>query len=307
MAQRITLATSACLLGRPVRFDGGDRRDAFLVNTWGRHVELLELCPEAGAGLGIPREPMRLRRGEGGVAAIGIESGRDHTGAIKDWCGLKLNELERVDVDGFVLKAKSPSCAGDETESGVWESGLFAAAISARCPLIPAISDREIQDPSLRDLFVTRIFTLRRWREAKAHPPSRAGLIAFHTTNKLLFLAHSPAHYRNLGRIVAVPGREPIAETVAAYEKELLALLACPATTGRHVNVLQHITGYFRRKIDEADRVELAQAIEDYRLGLASIAVPITLANHHAVKHPNRFLQSQTYLHPQPLEIRLRS
>lgn len=306
MTQPIRLAISACLLGKPVRFDGGDRRDAFLANTWGRHVEFVEICPETGAGLGIPREPMRLRRDGSGAAAIGMESGRNHTADIIGWCDRKLGELLRSDLHGCILKSKSPSCAGDNTDVGEWEQGLFAAEISKRNPLIPLASEREIQDPALRDLFVTRIFTLLRWRETKTSNPTRAGLIAFHTANKLLFLAHSPAHYRNLGRIVAMVGKSHPAETVAAYEKELFALLGNPATTGRHVNVLQHIAGYFRGKIDASDKAELIAAIESYRLGLASIAVPITLANHHAGKHPNRFLESQTYLHPLPLEIRLR-
>ena len=54
----IRIGVSACLLGQEVRYDG----DPFLVETFGRYVEWVHVCPEVEIGLGTPRDPIRLER-----------------------------------------------------------------------------------------------------------------------------------------------------------------------------------------------------------------------------------------------------
>lgn len=307
MSTRLTIIVSACLTGRNVRYDGDARLDPYLVNTWGSHIDILPLCPETGAGLGTPREPMRLAIIDGKTRALGTESGTDHTSRIESWAESEIARISAFDPQGIILKAKSPSCASDKTVDGHRVPGLFAAMLKEKLPLVPVIEESEFQDHSLRDLFVSRIFTLRRWREARALGMGRSRLVEFHTRNKLLLLSHSPENLRKLGRIVANPGPDKDETRAAAYETGLLELLKHKATEARHANVLQHIAGYFRKAIPADDREELAQAIENYRQGLSSLAVPITLANHHARKINNSYLATQTYLHPHPMEIKLRS
>ena len=58
----IRIGISSCLLGEPVRFDGGHKRDAFLTETFGAFVEWVPVCPEVECGFGTPRESMRLVR-----------------------------------------------------------------------------------------------------------------------------------------------------------------------------------------------------------------------------------------------------
>lgn len=307
MNGRLSIIVSACLMGKNVRYDGGSKLDPFLVDTWGGHLDLMPVCPETGAGLETPREPMRLRVQEGKTRAFGIQSGTDYTVLLETWSEREIHQLTRLDPQGIILKSKSPSCGSDKTDDGHRAAGLFAAVLKEKMPLVPLIDETEFQDHSLRDLFVSRIFTLRRWRETRTGGINRARLVEFHTKNKLLLLSHSPENYRRLGRVAADPGPTSIETRAAHYEKELLELLKHKATEARHVNVLHHIAGYFRKKISENDRAELSQAIESYRQGLSGLAVPITLANHHAKKIKNPYLATQTYLHPHPLEIKLRS
>ena len=82
---RPCVGISACLLGEPVRYDGRDKRHTFLVETLGPHVEWCPICPEAGAGMGIPREPVFLRQGMQQNEMIGWESHRDYTPAMMEW------------------------------------------------------------------------------------------------------------------------------------------------------------------------------------------------------------------------------
>ncbi len=58
--EKIKLGISTCLLGENVRYDGGHKLDRFLVDTLGRYVEYVPVCPEVECGLTVPRESMHL-------------------------------------------------------------------------------------------------------------------------------------------------------------------------------------------------------------------------------------------------------
>ena len=308
---RIRLGISACLTGASVRYDGEDKLDPYLAHTWGRWIDYVPVCPETEAGLSVPREPVDLVGPLDAPKVIGRESGRDFTALLSDWAQDRVEEIRTLDLWGFILKAKSPSCGlsvrihgdGGTEQTG---PGLFASVLTAHFPLLPVIDERTLYAPAERDLFVSRMFLTRRWRQALDRGLTRSTLIDFHTRNKLWLLAHSPENYRAMGRIVACPDGLTVEERFGAYQSELLAALAHHATPARHANVLQHVAGYFKKTLTPDEKEELHASIEAYRAGISSLAVPIALANHHARKHRQPYLATQTYLHPHPLEIRLR-
>jgi uncharacterized protein YbgA (DUF1722 family) len=86
-----------------------------------------------------------------------------------------------------------------------------------------------------------------------------------------------------------------------------MAALKKIATPARHVNVLQHMTGYFRDRLDQDSRRELAAVIEDYRNGLVPLIVPITLVRHYVRILDVDYLRGQVYLEPHPKELMLRN
>jgi uncharacterized protein YbgA (DUF1722 family) len=132
------------------------------------------------------------------------------------------------------------------------------------------------------------------------------GLVAFHAAHKLLLMAHAPAGYRELGRLVAGATGRPRDEVRAQYEARFMATLGVPATPGKHANVLQHMLGYLKGQLDEASRDEVLVAIDDYRRGLLPLTVPITLLRHHLRQHQVAYLLDQVYLEPHPKERMLR-
>ena len=101
----VRIGVSSCLLGNEVRFDGSHKRDAFLVNDLGRHVEWVPVCPELEVGMGVPREAVRLvsAGGPGEVRMIGTQSGEDWTGRMHACAKKKLDALEKLELSGFVL------------------------------------------------------------------------------------------------------------------------------------------------------------------------------------------------------------
>jgi uncharacterized protein YbgA (DUF1722 family)/uncharacterized protein YbbK (DUF523 family) len=310
----IKIGVSACLLGAEVRFDGGHKRNDFLTDIFGRFVEFVPICPEFELGLGVPRESLRLVREGGEIRMVGNKSGSDHTRAMNEFAARRVNALERDELSGYVLKKDSPSCgmervrvysaSGMPTRDG---RGLFAAALMARYPTLPVEEEGRLNDPRLRENFVERVFAYRRLHDFFGSRWSPGGLVAFHTAHKLQLLAHSPRVYAALGRIVASARSLDRRELRERYEREFMNALAKIVSPARHVNVLQHIAGYFREYLDSDSRRELANLIEDYRRGLLPLIVPITLMRHYVRRFGVAYLAGQVYLEPHPKELMLRN
>lgn len=309
----IRIGVSSCLLGNEVRFDGGHKRDAFLTQELAPFVEWVPVCPEVEVGMGIPRPTVRLVRLASGVRMIAERSGHDYTDAMETWSEKRLRTLRRLELGGFVLKKDSPSCGmervriydrGMPTRIG---RGLFADRLLAELPSLPIEEEGRLNDPLLRENFVERLFAYRRVRQLFAGRWRPRDLIEFHTAHKLQLLAHSPTAYRELGRLVARVKELPRGELGPTYETAFMAALTRRATRKRHVNVLQHMAGYFRNLADAADRAELARLIDDYGAGLVPLIVPITLIQHHVRRSGVSYLADQIYLAPHPKELMLRN
>lgn len=310
----IRIGIASCLLGQSVRFDGGHKRDSFLVDTLGRFVELVPVCPEVELGLGIPRETIRLERHEDGVHLVAPKSGRDHTAAMNDLARSICDRLGKLDLAGYVLKKDSPSCGfervrvydrnGVPSKSG---RGAFAAVLLARFPHLPVEEEGRLNDPKLRENFIERVFAWRRLRDFFASRWKIGDLVRFHTAEKLFLMAHSPEAYRRLGALVAGAKRLGRAEVAACYQDLYMNAVEKTATRRRHANVLQHMAGYLKRVASDEERREVAQLIDDYGRGHVPLIVPVTLVRHFVRRFGIDYLAGQRYLEPSPKELMLRN
>jgi uncharacterized protein YbgA (DUF1722 family)/uncharacterized protein YbbK (DUF523 family) len=310
----IRVGVSACLLGERVRFDGGHKRDAFLLEDLGPYVEWVRVCPEVEIGLGTPRENIRLLRDGDDVRLVAPRSGADHTNAMKTWARRQVRDLARADLCGFVLKKDSPSCGLHRvrvySDKGMPERngrGLFAAALVEGLPLLPVEEEGRLNDLALRENFIERVFAYRRLKDLFQTRWTMGRLVAFHTAHKLQLLAHSPAVYKEMGRLVAEGGSMASAEVKRAYGRRFMEALALKATPGRNANVLNHAAGHLKDLIEPAARQDLARTIDDYRTGLVPLVVPVTLLAHYVRLLDVEYLAGQTYLEPHPKELMLRN
>jgi uncharacterized protein YbgA (DUF1722 family)/uncharacterized protein YbbK (DUF523 family) len=307
---------SACLLGDAVRYDGGHKRNALLV-ALDPFVEWIKVCPEVECGMGTPREPIQLVDRDGRIHLVGVGSGIDHTVTMASFAKRRVAELERADLCGYVLKSDSPSCgvAGvpihgpgvSESQSARTGTGLFAAELLARLTNLPIEQESGLQDPQSRDLFIERVCAYRRLRDLFDRRWTTGDLIAFHTAHKLVLMAHSPAAYRSLGRWVAAAKSTPQQTSAVDYTRQFMAALAIAPTRARHVNVLQHILGYFRPALDEGTRAGLAAAIEQYGLGAVPLDNPLARLRACARECDIGYLRNQLYLEPDPREFLMRA
>jgi len=311
---RIRLGVSACLLGEEVRFDGGHKHDRFLTDVLGRHVEWVPVCPEVELGLGVPRDTLRLVGTADAPRLMQEKTGEDLTARMQRYSRDRVRELAALELDGYVLKRASPSCGllrvrvyGDNGVPAADGQGLFAGALVTALPALPVEEEGRLNDPALRENFIERVFVAARWRSFLKTRPRARDLVAFHTAHKFAVLAHSPAHYARLGRLVAAAGRAFTHAPLDEYQALLMEGHAVRATRGRHANVLTHMTGYFKRELGTDERAELVEVIDEYRRGLVPLVVPLTLVKHHVRRLGVRYLADQVYLNPHPKEFMLRN
>jgi uncharacterized protein YbgA (DUF1722 family)/uncharacterized protein YbbK (DUF523 family) len=310
----IRVGVSSCLLGEKVRFNGDHKKNVFVAEMLSAYVSWVPVCPEVEAGMGLPREPVRLIGEPDEVRMVGTRTGRDYTSLMSRFSHSRVRALEENDLCGYILKKDSPSCgmervkiypgAGPPLRRG---TGLFAQELQRRFPLLPVEEEGRLNDPVLRENFIERVFAYRRWKDFLNERYSRGRLVSFHTAHKFLLLSHSPKHYGRLGRIVAGSKALGARETKAAYGRSFMEAMAHRATTRKHTNVLLHLSGFFKTSLDRESRREMTELIADYRQGLVPLIVPVTLIRHHARRLGQDYLLGQTYLDPHPKELMLRN
>ena len=296
--ERPRVGVSSCLLGEEVRFNGGHKRFRFLTDELDPYVDWVPYCPEVEIGLGTPREPIRLTVDGRLVNRSGTV---DHTALM---AALPLP----LDVDGYVFKAKSPSCGvwgipryrSDGEASGAVGSGLYASRVMASFPLLAVEDEGRLNDAGLREAFVERVFAAARLRALLSREWEPRDLVEFHARHKLQLLAHDPDRYRSLGRVVASGG------AACDYRELFLAALAGRATRGRNANALLHAYSRIGRALAAPRRSDLVARIDAYRRGEVPLSVPVALLAHYASGGDLPWLESQTFLAPFPAELRLR-
>jgi len=311
--EKIEIGISACLLGQKVRYDGGHKQDRYLTDTLAPYIDWRPVCPESECGLGTPREVMHLAGDSAAPALLTTYTSLNHTRRITLWAKAKLDDLAGAGLCGFIFKSRSPSCGlrGVKVHAGAngpggKSRGLFAEAFVRRFPLMPVEEENQLYDPAVRENIFIRIFTYRRWLDLMSTDRSVRGLIQFHTRHKLLVLSHSTRHYTSLGRLLASPGLHP-EDIHGRYISMLTEALCLKSTTRKHTNVLQHMAGYFKRKLSPGEKQEIQEVIRQYHDGTVPLLVPLCLIRHHSLMHEEDYLKTQLYLFPDPLEVMLRN
>lgn len=170
----LRIGISACLLGDEVRFDGGHKRDAFLADVLGPQVEWVKVCPEVEVGMGIPREAAQLVRAGREIRMEGVTTRVDHTGVMRAFARRRVEELAPLQLCGYVLKSRSPSCGLDvnvyDTDGALAGTGmgLFASALRARFPGMPIEDEGRLADAGVRERFLDGVRACHRALEREA-------------------------------------------------------------------------------------------------------------------------------------------
>ena len=311
--QSIRIASSSCLLGQEVRYDGAHKLNGYMNRSLSDYFEFVPFCPEVAIGLGVPRKPIRLMKKNGEVRVVGTEDpDMDVTDKLVTYGEAVVPQLSGI--SGYIFKKGSPSCgiervkvyseAGYPVDSA---AGKFAETIMRLLPELPVEEEGRLMDSRLRENFVERVFIYHRWQQRVAQGLTPAGLVDFHTRHKFNVMAHDEPAYRELGRLVADAGNRATPELEKVYIGILMAALKKVATPKTHANVLMHIMGFVKQHLDSEDKQELLELIDAYRQGQVPLIVPITLIRHYLRRFPDPYMEQQYYLSPHPKELMLRN
>ncbi|MCP4285845.1 MAG: DUF523 domain-containing protein [Gammaproteobacteria bacterium] len=163
-SDRPVIAVSRCLLGEPVRYDGQARPVSWIIDILSQHCEFLPVCPELEAGFGVPRPPIRQQQTGNGLAVVLVDDPtEERTEKLEAACASILLGIHQV--DGLILKARSPSCAVDDTpvfnQAGSESStgvGLFTRKCLEAWPGIPVIDEQRLESEAGRVSFLVTVF-----------------------------------------------------------------------------------------------------------------------------------------------------
>ena len=299
------LVVSKCLGFDRCRYDGSVIPDP-VVDALRPWAEFIAVCPEVELGLGAPRPPLRLVRAGGQIHLLQPATGRDLTDAMRAFAASFLDALPQV--DGFLLKNRSPSCgvkdakvyAGPEKAPAVGAGpGMFGQAVQAHFPDLPVEDEGRLTNQSLREHFFTAVFALARLREAVATGQIGA-LVDFHTRHKFLLMAYNQARLRELGRLVANPEQRPVIEVMEAYVAGFRAALGHPPRRPSVVNVLMHALGYVSPGLSPAEKGYFLDLLTAYREGRVPLSVPLSVLRAWVLRFGEPYLSRQVFLAPFP-------
>ncbi|NVJ65321.1 MAG: DUF1722 domain-containing protein [Gammaproteobacteria bacterium] len=312
--KKIKIAISSCLMGNKVRYDGGHKRSKYCLDVLNDWFEYKPICPEMGIGMPSPRPPIHLVDVAGDIRVKMVEDhSQDVTTALVDYAQSSLSSLE--DIYGYIVIRNSPSCGmervkvyhenGNPTNQS--SQGAFIGKIMQLRPELPVEEEGRLSDPKLRENFINRVFAYYEWQNTVLKQPEHKNLVAFHSRYKYLIMAHSYSAYKELGRLVANNAKKETDKVITEYEQLLMGTLKKVASSKSHTNVLYHIFGYLKRDITSEAKQELVKVIEQYRKGIVTLMVPITLINHYIKQFGSDYINNQAYLDPHPIELGLRN
>jgi uncharacterized protein YbgA (DUF1722 family)/uncharacterized protein YbbK (DUF523 family) len=308
------MGIGSCLAGNAVRYNGQTKSPNQYVRALGENFELRAFCPEMGAGMGVPREPIHLVGSENGVRALDVGThSNDFTDKLAGYSNTVMSLAP--ELCGYILVKGSPSCGYDRVKRYAMnghsvasdQQGIFAAALAAADPLLPLEDDGRLNDPGLRESFVTRAYTYHDWKQLLASGLSARKLLDFYSRYKYLVMAHHVPSYQRIGPMLANAGKVDLEALAEEFIQTLMDALSQRATRRSHSNVLYHLSGYLKRDVSGDERQRLKALIDQYRNGHIPLVVPLTMIKHHFANSPNAYIDGQVFMTPYPDELQLRN
>jgi uncharacterized protein YbgA (DUF1722 family)/uncharacterized protein YbbK (DUF523 family) len=305
---RPKVVVSRCLEFDHCRYNGNMIRSP-VVAKLKKYVDFLPVCPEVEIGLGVPRDPVRIVLDGGDHRLVQPSSGKDVTEMMKVFCASFLDSIENV--DGFILKSRSPSCGLKDVKvypsaegRGAVEktSGYFGGKILDKYPFLPVEDEGRLRNDRIKEHFLTKLFTFAAFRKVKSEG-SMKDLVGFHTQNKFLLMAYNQEELRKLGEIAANRESKPFKELASEYEKHLYtALLRAPRYTST-INVLMHAFGYFSDQLSSGEKALFFDWVQKYREGKISLCPAINTIRSWIVRFENDYLMHQTFFELYPEDL----
>lgn len=308
--ERPRVVLSQCLELEACRHDGQRIRNSFVAHLMD-FVDVLPTCPEVAIGLGTPRPTIRMVARGDQTTLIQPSTERDLTEKMENFARQFLDGLGPV--DGFVLKSGSPSCGtanvavyqkAERSPTIRREPGIFARQVLAKFEDLAIEDEGRLRNFYIRHHFLTRLFSLTALRHL-GQSPTMAALIDFHRRHKHLLLLYDEPGLRQLGRIVANADGHPPDEVFARYAPRFRQALAEPPERDAHPNVLHHIYGHFKKRLEARERHEFLEMVEEMRDHHLTLSSLLSVIRTWSARFDYAYMADQAYLEPYPRKLML--
>jgi uncharacterized protein YbgA (DUF1722 family)/uncharacterized protein YbbK (DUF523 family) len=301
------IVLSSCFL-KPNRYNGEIVHNDF-IEKLKPYIDYIDYCPEVDIGLGIPRPRIIIIEDEKGKRLIQPETGRDLTEKMNEYVNNVIKGLNNI--EGFILKAKSPSCGVSSAK--VYKNGIiigktdgfFASAIKEIFPYLPIEDEGRLRNEEIRKHFLTRIFAFSEFRDL-TNNPSIKKLVEFHSKYKYLLMTYSQKNLKELGKTVA-DGRMSLKEKLSNYKNLFYQAFMRKPSPRRHVNTLNHLAGHISKQLSQKEKRHLFNLIDKYSKGLVEIRVILELLRNLSFRFENQYILIQKYLDPFPEELNIQT
>jgi uncharacterized protein YbgA (DUF1722 family)/uncharacterized protein YbbK (DUF523 family) len=303
------VVVSKCLGFDACRYNGEIIQDD-VVQRIRPFVQIITVCPEVEIGLGIPRQPIRMvNLNDQETRLIQPANNTDITNDMNEFKESFLRSLG--DVDGFILKSRSPSCAikdanvytGTEKAPLIEKrGGFFGQKIAERFPHLAVEDEGRLRNEIIREHFLIKLFTLAQFRTLK-DTKSIQSLIQFQSQHKYLFMAFHQRMQKELGRIAANMDKKAIEEVYNEYEQALHDLLSRPVSRGSNINVLFHILGYFSEKLSPQGKSLFFSLTEQYKEEKKPLSAPLGMLRSWVMRFKHEYLINQSFFQPYPEQL----
>lgn len=312
--KRIPVGISACLMGEKVRYDAQHKRSNYCNEVLSQYFDFQPFCPEMAIGLGAPRPTIRLIGQPDGLRAIqNTETPRDVTDALAGYADTvqSANPL----LCGFVFTEKSPSCglfrvrAYNEKGQSFNDTsrGIFARRLTELWPQLPVEESGRLNDADLCENFVLRVHVWHEWHTRVFPSLTARSLLSFWSSYKYLALAHDEKSYRQIGPMLANLAVDNLPALAKDFFSLLMHALEKPSTRASNSNALQHLRGFVKNSLDDAEKNTLNTLLEQYRDGIVPLIVPLSMLRHLLARHPDAYANEQRFLNPYPDALGLRN
>ncbi len=295
---------SACLNLEPVRYNGYDVKDEFALKLR-NFVEIISVCPEVSIGLGVPRDRLLVYKESDRYFLFQPSTRIDLTEKMLDFSQRFLNNID--EVDGFLLKSKSPSCGISnvnvykDKDGKVFltkSKGLFASEVLKNFPDLPIEDEGRLKNEDIRRHFLIRIFAHADLRAFLKTKRDKKELIEFHKKYKYLLMLYSPGNLKKLGNLVAES--KDVNKMLPEYKAFFIKSLAKKPTKGRYVNVILHILGHISENLKQREKEHFLKLLEDYKNDKVNLKVILEILRNWAYRFDNEYLLAQAFLNPYP-------
>ncbi len=297
---------SKCIEFDACRWNGLMIKSEF-VEKLKNYVDFYPVCPEVSIGLGIPRDPIRVIEIKDELRLYQPSTEKDLTRKMENFSE---EFLENVDVDGFLLKNKSPSCGikavrvyqGYGPGRAKNKCGFFGRAVLRKYPYLAVEDEGRLRNLKIRENFLTKLYTLASFRKMKNSGILKE-LINFHTNNKYLLMTYNQENTRKLGRIIANPDKMDINELISEYKAIFRDTMLNEPDIKSNINILMHAMGYFRKELNHTEKSFFLDSIEKYRNGIYPLLVCQNILKAWIIRFENEYLHKQTFFEPYPEEL----